>query len=130
MRSIAGTICSLMLMIGLSSCGGGSSGGGGNGGGGGGGGTAPVSNVQVLTYHNDNGRTGLNPNEATLTTTNVNSTGFGKVGSLTVSGLVDAEPLYAGNITINGTARNAVYVVTEQDVVYAFGAGHERIAER
>ncbi|MFZ1929349.1 MAG: hypothetical protein WAU50_09455, partial [Candidatus Sulfotelmatobacter sp.] len=33
----------------------------------------------VLTYHNNNSRTGLNPSEATLTLSNVNSTSFGKL---------------------------------------------------
>lgn len=54
----------------------------------------PPSSVTVLTYHNDIGRTGLNANETILTTGNVNSTKFGKLGSLSVTGLVDAEPLY------------------------------------
>jgi hypothetical protein len=34
--------------------------------------------VSVLTYHNDNGRSGLNPFETILTPGNVNSSKFGK----------------------------------------------------
>lgn len=84
--------------------------------GGGGGG----SNVSVVTYHNDVGRTGQNLSETILTTTNVNSTNFGKVGFLTVQGLVDAEPLYIPSLSIAGATHNVVFVVTEHDLVYAF----------
>lgn len=83
----------------------------------GGGGTA-----SVLTYHDDVGRTGLDPNETTLTTSNVNSSSFGKVGFLTVTGKVDAEPLYVANLMIGGAAHNVVFVATEHDLVYAFDA--------
>ena len=82
----------------------------------------PPSNATVLTYHNDNLRTGLNPNETILTTTNVNSATFGKLGSLQVTGLVDAEPLYVPNLTINSAKHNVVFVVTEHDLAYAFDA--------
>jgi hypothetical protein len=83
----------------------------------GGGGTA-----SVLTYHDDVARTGLDPNETTLTTSNVNSSTFGKVGFLTVTGKVDAEPLYMPNLSINGATHNVVFVATEHDLVYAFDA--------
>lgn len=82
----------------------------------------PPSPVTVLMYHNDLGRTGLNPNETILTTGNVNSTTFGKVGTIPVSGLVDAEPLYVGGLTVNGAKHNVLFVATEQDMVYAFDA--------
>ena len=81
------------------------------------------SSVSVLTYHNDNSRTGQNLNETILTTSNVNSSTFGQIGVLQpVSGLVDAEPLYAGNLTINGATHNVVFVATEGDQAYAFDA--------
>jgi hypothetical protein len=82
----------------------------------------PPSGVAVLTYHDDNLRTGLDPNETILTTANVNSAQFGKLGTMTVTGLVDAEPLYAGGLTINGAKHNVVFVATEHDMVYAFDA--------
>ncbi len=82
----------------------------------------PPSPVTVLMYHNDLGRTGLNPNETILTTSNVNSTGFGKIGTISVNGLVDAEPLYVGNMTVNGAKHNVLFVATEEDMVYAFDA--------
>ncbi|MGH9574851.1 MAG: immunoglobulin domain-containing protein, partial [Candidatus Acidiferrales bacterium] len=81
-----------------------------------------TSSVNVLTYHNDNARTGQNLNETILTTANVNSTTFGKLATLAVSGNVDAEPLYVSNLTVNGAGHNVVFVVTEQDMAYAFDA--------
>jgi hypothetical protein len=78
--------------------------------------------ASVLTYHDDVARTGLDPNETTLTTGNVNSSSFGKVGFLTVTGKVDAEPLYAPNLTVAGVTHNVVFVATEHDLVYAFDA--------
>jgi hypothetical protein len=81
-----------------------------------------TSTVNVLTYHNDVARTGQNLNESTLTTANVKSASFGLVGNLSVDAGVDAEPLYASNLTLAGGVHNVVYVVTENDSVYAFDA--------
>jgi hypothetical protein len=77
----------------------------------------------VLTYHNDNLRTGRNSIESTLTLKNVNSTKFGKLFVIPTDGLVDAEPLYAPTIGIpgNGT-HNVLFVATENDTVYGFDA--------
>jgi hypothetical protein len=83
---------------------------------------APTGNASVLTFHNDVARTGQNLNETTLTPGNVNSTNFGKIGFLTVDGLVDAEPLYVSSLTVSGTAHNVVFVVTEHGSAYAFDA--------
>jgi hypothetical protein len=76
----------------------------------------------VLTYHNNNARTGLNPAETTLTLSNVNSTSFGKLFVLTLDGLVDAEPLYLSAVPVQGVTHNVLIVVTENDSVYAFDA--------
>jgi len=78
--------------------------------------------LNVLTYHNDNGRTGLMPLETILTTANVNSTTFGKVNFLATDGKVDAEPLYASDVVVSGVTHNVLYVVTEHDSIYAFDA--------
>jgi len=52
----------------------------------------------------------------------VNFNSFGKVGVLSVQGQVYAEPLYVSNLTVAGASHNVVFVVTEQDWVYAFDA--------
>jgi hypothetical protein len=76
----------------------------------------------VLTYHNNNARTGLNSSETTLTPGNVNSASFGKLFTLSVDGLVDAEPLYLSAVPVQGTTHNVLIVATEHASVYAFDA--------
>jgi hypothetical protein len=84
---------------------------------------APNPNVDVTTYHYDNMRSGQNTSETTLTTSNVRQAQFGKLGTFTVDGLVDAQPLYLSNVSIpNKGTKNVLYVVTENDTVYAFDA--------
>jgi hypothetical protein len=78
----------------------------------------------VLTIHNDNARTGQNLNETILTPTNVaNTARFGKLGSYPVLGQIYAQPLYVAR-GVAGLTRNMLYVVTEQDMLYAFDADH------
>jgi hypothetical protein len=77
----------------------------------------------VLTYHNNNARTGLNSKETILTTTNVNSSSFGKLFTLSVDGKVDAQPLYLSSVAVTGKGtHNLVIVATEHDSLYAFDA--------
>jgi hypothetical protein len=79
--------------------------------------------TDVLTYHNDNSRTGQQLHEEVLSTSNVNTSHFGLLRVLTVDGKVDAEPLYAAGVKIPGAGlRNALFVATEHDSVYAFNA--------
>ena len=76
----------------------------------------------ALTWRYDNSRDGLNSNETTLTTANVNSTTFGKVGEFAVDGRIDGEVLYVGQISISGQMKNVVYFATENGTVYAVDA--------
>ncbi len=77
----------------------------------------------VLTYHNDIARTGQNLSESILTTSNVVSATFGKLGFYPVDGLVDAQPLYASALAVpnNGT-HNVLIIATEHASVYALDA--------
>ena len=83
---------------------------------------AATPGVDVTTYHYDNARDGLNSSETTLTPSNVNSTGFGKLALYATDGKVDAAPLYLSGMTINGQSRNVLYIASEHDSVYAFDA--------
>ncbi|MFM0143183.1 pyrrolo-quinoline quinone [Paraburkholderia sp. RL18-085-BIA-A] len=85
-------------------------------------GTAMAITHDVLTYHNDIGRTGQNLNETILTPANVNATTFGKVGFFAADGKVDAQPLFVESLAIAGGTHNVLYVVTEHDSVYALDA--------
>ena len=82
-----------------------------------------VEAVDVLTYHNDKARTGLNSEEGILTPENVNVNSFGKLFVLPVDGKVDAQPLYVSSVPIFGVGRrNLLIVATEHDTVYGFDA--------
>ncbi len=85
--------------------------------------TQATGTTDVVTYHNDIARTGQNLTETILTTSNVNSTTFGKIGFFSVDGKVDAQPLYLSQLSIPGQGTHSVlYAVTEHDSVYAFDA--------
>ena len=76
----------------------------------------------VLTQHNDLGRSGSDPNEAVLNTSNVNVQSFGKVFSLPVDGFLYAQPLYDPAVPIANGTHNVVYAATAHNSVYAFDA--------
>ena len=82
----------------------------------------PAQGTDVTTYKNDLARTGQNLTESVLTTSNVNSASFGLQRNLSVTGHVDAQPLYLSQLTVAGVAHNVVFVATEHDIVYAFDA--------
>ena len=80
--------------------------------------------VSVTTYRYDQSRSGANLNETVLTP-NVVKTQFGKLFTISVTGLVYAQPLYVANVAIAGQGvHNVLYVATMEDMLYAFDADH------
>jgi hypothetical protein len=78
--------------------------------------------VSVPTYRYDSFRSGANLNETTLTPANVQNH-FGKLFTISTTGLVFAQPLYVANVTIpNQGTHNVLYVATMEDAIYAFDA--------
>src|SRR2546421_10775438 len=79
--------------------------------------------VDVLTYHNDDSRTGANLNETTLTPQNVNASSFGKLFDYKLDGYVYAQPLEVSGLRMSdGKVHNVLFVATQNDSVYALDA--------
>jgi PQQ-like domain len=82
-----------------------------------------MPSVDVLTYHNNNARTGANLNETVLTPANVNPATFGKLGQVSVDGQIYGQPLVKTGVHLpDGSVHDVVYVATENDSIYAFDA--------
>ncbi len=79
-----------------------------------------LAGTDVTTYKYDSSRSGQNPAESALTLTNVSSSTFGLLRTLSVDGPVDAQPLYLSQLAVGGSAHNTVFAATEHDSVYAF----------
>lgn len=97
--------------------------------------SAPRARAQanVVTYHYNNRRNGLNPSETTLTPANVKPATFGKLYSRKVDGAIYSQPLVVSHLLITDSYtgqvayRNVVFVCTNHNQIYAFdvdsGAG-------
>jgi len=86
-------------------------------------GTPSMGVTDVVTYHNDVGRTGRNLNETFLTPATVTAANFGKIRILATDGKVDAQPLFLSGLSIPAVGvRDVVYAATEHGSVYAFDA--------
>jgi hypothetical protein len=82
--------------------------------------------ASVLMYHNDLSSDGLNSTETTLTTSNLTTSTFSKLYSVTMDGQVYAQPLYVPGVTVTSGPQagkhNLVIVATENASVYAIDA--------
>jgi hypothetical protein len=77
----------------------------------------------MITWRNDNARSGLNSHELALAPATVNSATFGKLFSCPIDGQAYAQPLYVPRLVMSdGLTHNVVFVATEKDNVYAFDA--------
>jgi hypothetical protein len=77
--------------------------------------------ADVLTYHNDVARTGVQPAETVLTPSNVKSATFGKLYTFPVDGYLYAQPLFTGGLGMpDGNLHNVVFAATANGTVYAF----------
>lgn len=80
--------------------------------------------MPILTSRSDNTRSGANVNETLLTPGNVNKNSFGLLFSVPIDYVAMGQPLYVPQVNIpgQGTPVNVVYVVTQNNSVYAFNA--------
>ena len=86
------------------------------------------SQTNVITYHNDNARTGQNLVETILTPAAVQPARFGKLFSVPMDGKIDAQPLFLSGVSIpNRGKQNVVFAASEHDSVYAFDANNGSI---
>ncbi|NYF79907.1 hypothetical protein [Granulicella arctica] len=83
---------------------------------------AASAQVDVLTQHNDNARTGANLNETVLTPGSVNPQHFGMLFKRVVDDQLYTQPLVATNVKIGGGWHDVVFVTTVNNSVYAFDA--------
>src|ERR1700692_2161663 len=79
----------------------------------------------VLTRSYDNGRTGANTSENTLTSANIATRQLKRVNTLDIPDdpRIEAQPLYVPGIGMNdGKAHNVLFVCSMGNTVYAFDA--------
>jgi outer membrane protein assembly factor BamB len=85
--------------------------------------------VDVLTNHNDNYRTGANLGERVLTPANVNRAQFGMLFKRVLDDQLYTQPLVATHVTVGGGTHDIVYVTTVNNSVYAFDANDAEAAQ-
>ncbi len=78
--------------------------------------------VDMLTQHIDNARTGANLRETVLTPANVNESHFGMLFKREVDDQLYTQPLVVTGVSVRGGKRDLVYVTTVNNSVYSFDA--------
>ncbi len=78
--------------------------------------------VDVLTQHNDNARTGANLQETVLTPATVNPQHFGLIFKHLLDDQLYTQPLVATHVRVKGGWHDLVFVTTVNNSVYAFDA--------
>lgn len=78
--------------------------------------------VDVLTQHNDNARTGANLRETSLRPDSVNKTNFGMLFKRVLDDQLYTQPLIVTGVRVGGGTRDLVYVTTVNNSVYSFDA--------
>ncbi|HEX8817701.1 MAG TPA: hypothetical protein VF753_19580 [Terriglobales bacterium] len=74
----------------------------------------------VLSHHNDNNRDGVNPNESILKASTLSSSTHPiPQWMASVDGEIYAQPLYVHQLSVNKSAKNAIFVATENNSVYS-----------
>lgn len=86
---------------------------------------ALIAQTNVLTQHNDMGRTGRNTTETILTPDNVSSGNFGRLYSVPLDGQAYAQPLYMSSVQMGAKSYSVVFVATEHDSVYALDSNND-----
>ena len=78
--------------------------------------------VDVLTQHNDNARTGVNVHETKLKPQTVNKTQFGMLFKRELDDQLYTQPLIVTHVQSGGGTHDLVFVTTVNNSVYAFDA--------
>jgi hypothetical protein len=85
-----------------------------------------TAQVDVLTQHNDNARTGVNTAETILRPANVRAGQFGMLFKRSVDDQLYTQPLIVTGVLAGGGTRDLVYVTTVNNSVYAFDANDDQ----
>jgi hypothetical protein len=85
--------------------------------------------TDVLTQHNDLGRTGWNQTETQLNVGNVSDTQFGLLFKQPVDDQIYSQPLLVSGVNIAGSSKNVVYVATTNNSIYAFDGDNGSVGQ-
>lgn len=91
--------------------------------------TCAQAQVDVLTQHNNNDRTGTNLQETVLTPANVTQSRFGMQFKRLVDDQLYTQPLVVTSVSVDGGTKDIVYVTTVNNSIYAFDANDPKASE-